>query len=197
MTKSTFFVEEDKILSALFDEGMDILHLNKTDTSPLYYERLLSLLPDKLRKKTIVHQHFELKNEYQLAGIHLQQLSTPIPNNYHGKITRSCSDFRLLKETRKKANYVLLENIFDCIEDTTQKATFNMLQIEQASRNGLIDKYVYAAGGMTLDNIKLAKDYGFGGVVIRGNLWNHFNIHNEADFKAIITHFQQLKKASR
>lgn len=72
-----------------------------------------------------------------------------------------------------------------------------MLQIEQASRNGLIDKYVYAAGGMTLDNIKLAKDYGFGGVVIRGNLWNHFNIHNEADFKAIITHFQQLKKASR
>ena len=102
MTKSTFFVEEDKILSALFDEGMDILHLNKTDTSPLYYERLLSLLPDKLRKKTIVHQHFELKNEYQLAGIHLQQLSTPIPNNYHGKITRSCSDFRLLKETRKK-----------------------------------------------------------------------------------------------
>lgn len=27
MTKSTFFVEEDKILSSLFDEGMDNLHL--------------------------------------------------------------------------------------------------------------------------------------------------------------------------
>ena len=29
MTKSTFFVEEDKILTALFDEGMDKLHLYK------------------------------------------------------------------------------------------------------------------------------------------------------------------------
>ena len=27
MTKSTFFVEEDKILASLFDEGMDNLHL--------------------------------------------------------------------------------------------------------------------------------------------------------------------------
>lgn len=29
MTKSTFFVEEDKILEALFDAGMDNLHLFK------------------------------------------------------------------------------------------------------------------------------------------------------------------------
>ena len=29
MTKSTFFVEEDKILTTLFDEGMDKLHLYK------------------------------------------------------------------------------------------------------------------------------------------------------------------------
>ena len=47
MTKSTFFVEEDKILAALFDVGLDNLHLYKPETSPIYSERLLSLLPDK------------------------------------------------------------------------------------------------------------------------------------------------------
>ena len=29
MTRPTFFVEEDKILSSLFDEGLDNLHLYK------------------------------------------------------------------------------------------------------------------------------------------------------------------------
>ena len=179
MTKSTFFVEEDKILTALFEEGMDSLHLHKPDSSPLYSERLLSLLPERYHKKIIVHEHYYLKNEYNLSGIHLQQLTDPVPEGVRGR----------------KADYVFLEKIFDSIEDPTQKASFNLLQIEEAAKKGLIDRHVFAVGGMHLDNIKLAKEYGFGGVVIRGDLWNHFNIHNEIDFKALIAHFQKLKKA--
>ena len=37
MTKSTYFVEEDKILSMLFEEGLDSLHISKADTSPLLF----------------------------------------------------------------------------------------------------------------------------------------------------------------
>ena len=47
MTKPTFFVEEDKILTALFDEGLDNLHLYKPGAAPMYSERLLTLLPDE------------------------------------------------------------------------------------------------------------------------------------------------------
>ena len=43
MTKSTFFVEEDKILTTLFEEGLDNLHLYKPDSEPVYSERLLTL----------------------------------------------------------------------------------------------------------------------------------------------------------
>ena len=38
MTKPTFFVEEDKILSNLLDEGMDILHIYKPESSPMFLE---------------------------------------------------------------------------------------------------------------------------------------------------------------
>ena len=71
MTKSTFFVEEDKILSSLFDEGLDDLHLFKPGSSPMYSERLLTLLPEDYYRKITVHDHFYLKQEYDLAGIHL------------------------------------------------------------------------------------------------------------------------------
>ena len=40
MTQTTFFVEEDKILSTLFEEGLDILHLYKPGAEPIYSEVL-------------------------------------------------------------------------------------------------------------------------------------------------------------
>ena len=38
MTKPTFFVEEDKILANLFEEGLENLHLYKPGASPMYSE---------------------------------------------------------------------------------------------------------------------------------------------------------------
>ena len=48
---------------------------------------------------------------------------------------------------------------------------------------------------MNIDNIRIAKDLGFGGVVICGDLWNRFDIHSETDFKELILHFEKLRKA--
>lgn len=195
LTKSTFFVEEDKILASLFDEGMDSLHLFKPGSSPMYSERLLTLLPEDYYSKITVHDHYYLKQEYGLASIHLDNPLSPIPDGYKGKYSRTCTDLSTLKEMKKKSNYVFLKNIFDCIEFKDEKSTFSLSQLEQAASQGLIDKKVYALGGMSLENIKMAKDLGFGGVVICGDLWNRFDIHNEKDFKDLITHFEKLRKA--
>ena len=195
MTKSTFFVEEDKILSSLFDEGLDDLHLFKPGSSPMYSERLLTLLPEDYYRKITVHDHFYLKQEYDLAGIHLDNPTDNLPDGYKGKFSRTCTDLSQLKEMKKKSQYVFLKNIFDCIEFKEEKSSFSLQQLELAASNGLIDKKVYALGGMSLENIKIAKTLGFGGVVICGDLWNRFDIHNEKDYKELIAHFEKLRKA--
>ena len=195
MTKSTFFVEEDKILSSLFDEGLDDLHLFKPGSSPMYSERLLTLLPEDYYRKITVHDHFYLKQEYDLAGIHLDNPTDNLPDGYKGKFSRTCIDLSQLKEMKKKSQYVFLKNIFDCIEFKEEKSSFSLQQLELAAGNGLIDKKVYALGGMSLENIKIAKALGFGGVVICGDLWNRFDIHNEKDYKELIAHFEKLRKA--
>ena len=71
ITKPTFFVEEDKILVNLFEEGLENLHLCKPGSSPMYSERLLTLLGEDLAGKITVHNHFYLKEEYKLKGIHI------------------------------------------------------------------------------------------------------------------------------
>ena len=58
MTTPYFFVEEHQILTSLFDEGLELLHLRKPNTEPVYSERLLSLIPEHYRKNIVVHDHF-------------------------------------------------------------------------------------------------------------------------------------------
>ena len=168
MTKPTFFVEEDKILSSLFEEGLDNLHLCKPGAKPVYSERLLTLLHEDYYSKITVHGNFYLKDEYRLRGIHIEDATTPPPAGYKGNISRTCHSTDELREE----------------------------QLEEAAHNGLIDKKVYAIGGMTLETIRAARDLGFGGVVICGDLWNRFDIHNELDYKELIGHFERLRKAT-
>lgn len=195
MTKSTFFVEEDKILASLFDEGLENLHLYKPGSSPLYAERLLTLLPEGVHRYITVHEHFYLKKEFDLAGIHINQPEGGVPEGYKGRITRTCQQTECLKEAKRNSKYVFLGNIFNGIEFQDKVATFTLPQLEEAGKRGLIDKHVYAMGGMTVDNIRMARDLGFGGVVICGDLWNKFDIHQQFDYKELIAHFVKLRKA--
>ena len=183
MTKATFFVEEDIILTSLFDEGLDLLHLYKPGSSPMYSERLLSLLPEDCYRKVMVHEHYYLKQEYDLAGIHLDNPEDSLPVGYKGKYSRTCTDLGSLAEMKKKAEF------------KDEKSSFTIGQLEEAAQQGLIDKKVYALGGMSLENINMARQLGFGGVVICGDLWNRFDIQNGRDFKDIMGHFEKLRKS--
>ncbi|MCI6119060.1 MAG: thiamine phosphate synthase [Prevotella sp.] len=193
-TKSTFFVEEDKILTALFEEGLDNLHLYKPGASPMYSERLLTLLPDDSYDLITVHEHFYLKEEYGLRGIHIDDDSMLMPEKYRGRVSRTVELPQLTKDMKKKFDYVFLKNTFAGDGDGGELPTN---RLEQAAKAGLIDKKTYACGGVTIDNIKVAKELGFGGVVIDNDLWDRFDIHRQLDYKELISHFEKLIKSAK
>ena len=193
MTKSTFFVEEDKIISALFDVGMDILHLYKPRALPMYSERLLTLLPDDCYEKVMVHEHFYLKEEYGLRGIHLDDVSQPVPEKFKGKISRTLGLEDITKEVKKRCDYIFLKDTFSAL--TPDGGSFITDRLQQASDSGMIDKKTYAFGGVNLENIKLARELGFGGVVVDDDLWDKFDIHHQIDYKELISHYERLAKA--
>ena len=195
MTEPAFFVEEDQILSLLFEQGMDSLHICKTDISNTYTERLLSLIPEEYRKKTWIHDCFQLKEKYQLAGIHVDDEKTAVPNGYKGHAGRTCHDILRLRELKKQSNPVFLANTFAATDNPSEDAPYDISTLEEAADEGLIDKRVYAYGGVRLENIRTAKSIGFGGVVVRTDLWSRFNKHNQTNFDTILRHFEALRKA--
>ncbi|MDD7319123.1 MAG: thiamine phosphate synthase [Prevotella sp.] len=194
MTKPTFFVEEDKILSNLLEEGMDYLHINKPESSPMFTERLLSLIPEEYHNKIVVHGHYYLKDEYGLRGIHIDDPLTPLPQGYKGKFSRTCTVIEQLKEAKKKSEYVFLKSVAGENADNEPGGDFTIGQLADARKQGLIDKHVYALGGLNIDNLKEIKQLGFGGAVICEDIWARFDIHKQQDYKDLLNHFVKIKK---
>lgn len=196
LTSADFFVEEDKILTTLFEEGLDILHLRKPDSEPVFCERLISLIPEKYHSRIVVHDHFYLRDEFNLMGIHLSRRHSQIPENHHGPVTRTCYSLEECKSEKANCPYVFLRNIFDSISQPENKASYTPEELSRAISEQIIDKKVMAEGGVSIENIPQLKKMGFGGAVIRGDLWKRFNIHSQRDFKELINHFSQLRKVT-
>ena len=189
-----FFVEEDKILTALFEEGLDILHLRKPQSEPVFCERLLTLLPQEYHNRIVVHDHFYLKEEFGLMGIHLSHHNPTPPHDYKDMVSRTCYTLDEVDQMKPKSKYVILKNVFDSISEPEYLSRFNDEQLSNATRQGIIDRHVMAQGGIALENMDKLKEYGFGGAVIRGDLWKRFNIHHGYDYVDLISHFRKLRK---
>lgn len=181
-TSQQFFVEENAILEAMFEEGLDYLHLCKPDSDPIFCERLLTLLNKKWHKRIVTDDHFYLKDEYDLRGIHLTKRHPELPKGYDGLHTRSCFTIEEIDYWKKRCNYVIAENIDDEL-------------LHRYKMAGVIDNKVFAHQLRTLDDIKKFRDAGFGGVVLENALWDMFDFHQSSDYKGLIDFFRKVRKA--
>ena len=193
ITPPTYFVEEDKIITSLFEEGLDVLHLRKPNTAPMFAERLLTLIPEQYHKRIVVHGHFYLKDEYRLKGIHLNQRNPNLPENYKGHVSCSCHSLEEVKVQKRNCDYVFLSPVFDSISKKDYHANYTPEEIRQTHKAGIIDKKVFALGGIDTNNIRQVKEYGFGGAAILGALWDKFDSCTDRDYSQLIKHFKELK----
>ena len=194
ITSPQFFVEEDKIITLLFEEGLDVLHLRKPETPAMFSERLLTLIPAKYHKRIVTHEHFYLKEEFELMGIHLNIRNPKEPHDYAGSVSCSCRSMDELRRKKHFYDYVFLKGIYDSDPERNNFMTYSPEELRSGVKEGIIDTNVMAFGGISPENILEVKDLGFGGAVIMNDLWDKFDVRNDKDFDRIISHFRLLKE---
>ena len=160
VTAPTFFVEEDKIITALFEEGLDILHLRKPETPAMYAERLLTLIPEKYHRRIVTHEHFYLKEEFDLMGIHLNSRNPKEPHDYSGHVSCTCHSIEELNNKKHFYDYLFMSPIYDCITKEGILSGYTPEELRQAGKDKIIDSKVMALGGITPENILEVKDFG-------------------------------------
>ncbi|QUB62551.1 thiamine phosphate synthase [Prevotella melaninogenica] len=175
ITSPEFLSGEATFIGKLFSQGLDLLHLRKPEASLEAYKQLLLQIPEQWHSRIILHEHFELAEEYKLHGIHLNRRCSVIPNAYHGSISCSCHTIEEVITQKDSKDYVFLSPIFDSISKVGYHAAFSPTSLKQAAVENVIDEKVIALGGITANNIPLVKEWHFGGVALLGDIWKRMS----------------------
>jgi len=175
ITSPEFLSGEATFIGKLFSQGLDLLHLRKPEASLEAYKQLLLQIPEQWHSRIILHEHFELAEEYKLHGIHLNRRCSVIPNAYHGSISCSCHTIEEVITQKDSKDYVFLSPIFDSISKVGYHAAFSPTSLKQAAVENVIDEKVIALGGITAKNIPLVKEWHFGGVALLGDIWKRMS----------------------
>jgi thiamine-phosphate pyrophosphorylase len=170
ITSSERIEREAEKINALFEVGMEILHIRKPDFSKKEYINLLEEIKQKYHKQIKIHEFFELTENYNLLGVHLN-VRTP---NYTGKrkinISKSVHSIEELEKI-SEYDYVFLSPIFDSISKKGYFSNFDDETLCTASLNGKINRKVIALGGINQQTLPLLKKYAFGGAAVLGCIW--------------------------
>lgn len=175
ITSPEFLSGEAPFIGKLFSQGLDLLHLRKPEASLDAYKQLLLQIPEQWHSRIVLHEHFELAEEYKLHGIHLNRRCSVVPNAYHGSISCSCHTIEEVITQKDSKDYVFLSPIFDSISKVGYHAAFSPTSLKQAAVENVIDEKVIALGGITANNIPLVKEWHFGGVALLGDIWKRMS----------------------
>lgn len=186
ITSPLFLPDEAAHINALFEAGLEILHLRKPHSSADEVESLVQSVSEPFRNRIVLHEHFELVEQYGLKGIHLNARNPMPPKGYHGHISRSCHSLQEVEEWKNVCDYVFLSPIYDSISKEGYGAHFTTEQLQDARLRGLIDEKVVALGGICADNIPEVKSFGFGGVALLGDIWSREGADRVLHFKQLL-----------
>ncbi len=166
-----FFEGEAAAINAIFEDGLEILHLRKPGAKEEDVAALIEQIEQKFRKRLTLHYLPDLAERYAVGGYHLSPNRPPAPEGWGGRLSASCHSTEELEEKLHMVDYAFLSPIFDSISKSGYKSSFSYRKLQTAASEGIINERVVALGGVTPDNMGMAKELGFGGVAVLGGLW--------------------------
>ncbi len=196
ITSPVFLSGEVEYITALFEAGLEILHLRKPDATKGEYEQLLNSIPQKYHKRIMLHDFFELAEKYDVRGVHLNRRNQAYNGIKNIKISKSCHSIRELK-TIDQYDYVFLSPIFNSISKTGYTSSFSGEELLKASDSHLINEKVIALGGIDINTLPLLKPYKFGGIAVLGAIWNVSpTLSVEDNLRMIVERFLEISESS-
>lgn len=177
---------EANIINALFDEGLELLHLRKPDYTENELMELIEKINAKHHSKIVLHQQHQLVEKFKINKIHFPE-SARIKLKEEELVNLKTKGFTLSTSIHALCDLNLLSEAFDY--------TFYGPVFESISKPGYKPKTkefvfpdnkkakVIAIGGITPDKICELEKLNFDGVAFLGEIWtnskNAINIFKE------------------
>lgn len=167
ITREVVEIDESCRICNLIDAGFDYVHIRKPALQKNEMQQFIESIPTRYYNRLKLHDHFDLADKYDLAGIHLNSRNRTAPIGFQKHVSKSCHAIEELRDI-DRFEYVFLSPIFDSISKQGYKARFSKDELENSSN--LISEKVMALGGVADKHIPYLQKIGFGGCALLGYL---------------------------
>ncbi|MFT3826638.1 MAG: thiamine phosphate synthase [Chitinophagaceae bacterium] len=159
ITAPQWIANEAVYIASLLEAGEDTIHIRKPGSDREQVSMLIRQIPAQWHNRLVIHQHYELLQEYGLKGVH---------GNIEGAKSRSLHHWQELKTVPAGTDYVFISPVFDSISKAGYRANETLLQKPAA-------QWVFrliALGGINAANIGRLINDGWDGAAVLGWIWN-------------------------
>ncbi|QNK61880.1 thiamine phosphate synthase [Pedobacter sp. PAMC26386] len=177
VTHPDYFKGEGQLINALFDAGLQLLHLRKPENDELKFMTLMREINPVYYPLISIHQHHDLADLFLIRRLHYpeklwkrtgeQKRTALFTKGFH--LSRSIHEWGPPVDTAF-LDYVFFGPVFNSLS----KAGYNSIVDENfylADIPGGLK--VFALGGITADRIQELKRMNFDGAAVLGAIWNH------------------------
>lgn len=159
------YVNEANLIVHLLDAGLDRYHLRKPAWSLEQCARLLEMIPQALHSRISIHHCYQLTETFAVA-VHLKDNG----EEHTAARSRSLHTLASIETLNDRFEYVFLSPIFASLSKKDYSPSWTEIEL-RAALAAPRKLALFGLGGVTVDTITTAKDFGFDGVVLHGCLW--------------------------
>ncbi|OXA80019.1 thiamine-phosphate pyrophosphorylase [Flavobacterium aquidurense] len=171
--------DEISIIDSLFEEGLSLLHIRKSDFSEVEMMKFINQINVKFRSNLVLHSHHQLAEYFGINRLHFSEKDRKDSHDFPARFSKPCryststhsiEDFNSLG---KDFEYAFLSPVFKSIskeEYYPEKDLFKALALRKNTNTKVI-----ALGGIDFENIKKTLKNGFDDVALLGSIWSSKN----------------------
>ena len=200
---------EIEILNQLFQEGLQYYHLRKPNKNYQEHCEYLKRIDSKYHNRIVTHLFHELVNEFDLKGIHFQELKRrDVLENGRSEMKKDefiynytedvAIDFSILKSKTISSSFHEPEELENCAIDFDYhllSPVFSSISKQGYQGRGFdvnhINKRIVGMGGVNTENLSEFIKLGFKGVGVLGGIWNSKS--PISSFKLMRNYYTKLK----
>jgi thiamine-phosphate pyrophosphorylase len=168
---------ETGTINSLFQNGLQTLHVRKPNHTRNEIKNLLLEISKDFHSRIVIHQHYELLNDFNLKGAHLPENRRKEGETKGIRNIISTSFHKLDDIIREKAifEYAFFSPVFKSISKKGHKSSVDTytLRIFFQANKAVLNFPIIALGGINEVNSIQAKEIGFGGVACIGYIWEN------------------------
>ncbi len=181
ITPETEELNETEKVVWLLENGAERVHLRKPTWDDRQLKTWLEKIPSSVLDRITIHNSVHLAESMGVGGVHINRNVTEedvlmLQKRVNRRLIVSCSCHSIdeLKE-HSEVDYCFLSPIFDSVSKVGYKSAFDKEHLLNAKRDGLINRDVFALGGVSTSNLNQIEALGFGGVAMIGCVWQNLD----------------------